>query len=922
MSSGDAVHGSSVADIVGRDTELARVDAFLSASSGDTRALAIRGEPGIGKTTLWRHAVEASRQAGRQVLLTRPAEEERLLVLGGLVDLFEGTEIDTATFRSNDNPIDRGRAVVAALRQVAESGPALVAIDDVQWLDPASGRALRYALRRLDVEPIGILTASRIVDEQGEQLPVTKLLPPGRSEALELRPLDLASVHGVLRRHGISIPRPALRRIHEVSEGNPLFALELARDVRERPASAPRGLELPGSLQDVILERLKAVPEELQPTLEVTSALGRTSVAELRAALPDTDVERLLITAGEHALLAVGADLEVRFAHPLVGSVVYERLDPFARRSVHARLARLTTDPDLRARHLALSTDEPDAAIAREVEEAAERARANGAPDLAAELAAHSLRLTPSDEHASRRRRAQAEVTYLASAGEVGRALALVDRLIEGLPPGPERGAVLVQRAQLEDDDLDASEALLVVALDDAGDDRALRGRVLDQLGWLRGVFRGDLDAGIEAGREALEIAVGTGDRQFEMSAAAGLSNMTALAGRPQIDLMLRAVEIEAEIGRPPLWVGPRVLLSEQLLWAGDLAQARDLLETANAEAEQARNERWRPYGLYDLAAVESAAGNLARADTLLRDAVEAARDAEDTHVESWIFYRLALVATWLGRADQARSAAHRRLETATKRGERPGIARARSVLGLLALSEGNVEGAATELAEAARLLDETGFAHPGAIPALPDAIEALALSGEVDRARELLDRLEQQAVAVGGDWPPASAGRSRGVVLLADGDAARAAKLLGHAAATFEHLGYRPDAGRALLLQGRALLRGGRRSAAAESLADARALFAEIGAALWEARAAWDLDRAAPGRTAGDLTPTESRIAHLVADGLKNREISQALLMSVATVEAHLTRMYRKLGIRSRSELTRLVAEDKLVLSAPRDAR
>jgi DNA-binding NarL/FixJ family response regulator len=214
------------------------------------------------------------------------------------------------------------------------------------------------------------------------------------------------------------------------------------------------------------------------------------------------------------------------------------------------------------------------------------------------------------------------------------------------------------------------------------------------------------------------------------------------------------------------------------------------------------------------------------------------------------------------------------------------------------------------------------GFAHPGAIPALPDAIEALALSGDVEYASKLLERLERQATAVGGEWAPASAERSRAIVLLAQGDAATAGALLGRAASTFQELGYRPDAARAVLLQGRALLRSGKRSAAAEALADARARFAEIGAALWEARAAWDLDRAAPGRTAGELTPTESRVARLVADGMKNREISQALLMSVATVEAHLTRIYRKLGIRSRSELTRLVAEDRLVLRAPHDPR
>jgi tetratricopeptide (TPR) repeat protein len=309
----------------------------------------------------------------------------------------------------------------------------------------------------------------------------------------------------------------------------------------------------------------------------------------------------------------------------------------------------------------------------------------------------------------------------------MGRALALADGLEDGLTTRPARAEALVRRAQLEDEDVEAGEALLVRALEDAGGDELLRGRVLDQLGWLRGVFRGDLSAGIACARQALAVAESLGDREFEMSAAAGLSNMETLAGTPRPDLMARAVEIEGEIGRPALWVGPRVLLAEQLLWAGDLPGARALLEVAEAEAARSSNERWGPYGLYDLAAVESAAGNLAEADAFLGRAIEAARDSEDAHVESWIFYRLALVATWLGRAGDAREAAGRRLDVAGRRGERPGIARARSVLGLLALSEGDAGAAARELAEAARLLAEMGFAHPGAVPALPDGIEALA---------------------------------------------------------------------------------------------------------------------------------------------------------------------------------------------------
>jgi DNA-binding NarL/FixJ family response regulator len=154
---------------------------------------------------------------------------------------------------------------------------------------------------------------------------------------------------------------------------------------------------------------------------------------------------------------------------------------------------------------------------------------------------------------------------------------------------------------------------------------------------------------------------------------------------------------------------------------------------------------------------------------------------------------------------------------------------------------------------------------------------------------------------------------RSRGVLLLARGDADAAGAALTHAAGELERLGYAGDAARAVLCQGRALLRGGLRSRASEAFADARARFAAIGAPLWEARAADELERVAPGRASGELTPAERRVADLVAQGRRNREIGSSLYMSVGTVEAHLTRIYRKLGIRCRSELARLVTQGLL---------
>ncbi len=912
MGDSGAPGGSRATGVVGREAERARLDAFVSELHGGVRALVIRGEAGIGKTALWRVGVERCQHAGFHVLVTRPAEEEMRLPLVGLVDLLEDAEpLDPAALDPDAGPLVRGRAVLEALRRLEASAPVVVAIDDLQWLDAVSARALRHSLRKLEREAVGVLATARIEAGADDPLDLAGTMAPGRHDVLELGPLSVEDMRAVLGGIVTAVSPPLLRRIHEVSAGNPLYTIEIARTLArdEHVSGTPRALALPPSLQAAIADRVDSVSPELVPLLEMLSALGRTSIPELREILGGADVGALISDARRNGLVVVEHGRDVRFAHPLVRAAVYGRMSPLERRSLHGRLADRTTDPTSRARHLALSSDRPDEVVAQLLEEASDRAADRGALDLGAELAGHSLRLTPSRDVVAVRRRALGEVSKLAAAGEVGRALSLADQLVATMPPGPDRAEALVRRSQLEDDDLDTGEAFLVRALEEAADDVLLRGRVLDMLGWLRGVFRGDLAAGITCARVAVDLAGRAGDLELEMSAAAGLSNMEALAGNPRPELVERAVVLERTLGRPPLWAGPRVLHAEQLLWAGDLPRARALLEASHREALRSGNGRWLSYGLYDLASLECAAGDFAAADAFVHQAVDAARDSEDAHVEIWILHRRALVATWLGRVQEARDAAERRLAEAAKRGERPGIVRSRWILGLLALSAGEAETAASELTEAVRLLEEMGYANPGTIPALPDAVEALAHAGEVATARMLAARLERQAVTLGSAWVNAAVERSRGIVLLAEGDPDAAGPLLQRATESFDRLGHRPDAARALLAHGRALLRGGRRTDAASALSEAQSRFAEMGATLWEARAAAELERLDPDRGAGTLTATERRVAALVAEGKRNREIARALLVSVGTVEGHLTRIYRKLEIRSRSELARRVA-------------
>jgi DNA-binding NarL/FixJ family response regulator len=649
------------------------------------------------------------------------------------------------------------------------------------------------------------------------------------------------------------------------------------------------------------------------------SALGAATVQALHDLVPDLDMDTALTTAMEQDLLVVEEDLSVRFAHPLVGSAVYARMTPLARRSLHALLAARAADPDARARHLALSTDAPDASVASLLEGAANRAAAQGAHTLASEFARHSLRITPAELEEDIRRRALLEVEHLAAAGEVRRALERADRLVATLPPGRARVEALMERAELEDDDRDAAEAYLLSALDEADGDDHLRGRVLYRLAQLRRLRVGDLPGAVDAAREALTLAERCGDARLELQSAAYLGHLETLAGEPRPDLVDRAARLETEVGTPPLSIGPRSLLALHRLWAGDLPAARSLLETLHAEAARAGNEMKQPQRLYILALVECAAGNLAAALERARTGAEIALDAENTYAERELLYPLSLAQAWLGREDEARASAERLRHEATTHGVQPLVARAASVIGLLALSVDDVEAAARELSTATELVEAMGFAHPGAFKVLPDTIEALARSGDAAEAAELLDVLERRAERTGA-WAQAAAQRSRGGMMLSRGDPESAAEALAVAARMFDELGHGADAARALLARGRALVRAGQRALAAEVAAEARDRFLRMGAAHWHARAAEVVERAAPGRAEGGLTPAESRIAGLVARGKRNREIGQELYMSVATVEAHLTRIYRKLAIRSRSELARLVADGSLAVGAGRD--
>src|SRR6478609_3705576 len=365
-------------EIVGREEELASVRGFAGQERGGVVALVLEGEAGIGKTSLWLAGVEHARGRGLRVLASRPAEAERGLAHVGLGDLFETALADVAPLLSTprrraleiallqeaaaDDPVDQRALAVAvrdALHLLSERQPLLVAVDDVQWLDGSSSSALAFALRRIAASPVLVLLARRRADG-AEPSALEQALGSEGVQRLRVGPLTVGALHRLLHdRLGRSFARQTLLRIHERSGGNPFFALELARAL-EADVDPLQPLPVPETLDELVRARVFALPERTREALALVAALGAPSEALLERAGVGADALKPAVAAR----VVERENGTIRFTHPLLSSALYPESSA-GRRGVHGRIARIVDDPVLRARHLALSTDAPDAGIAR-----------------------------------------------------------------------------------------------------------------------------------------------------------------------------------------------------------------------------------------------------------------------------------------------------------------------------------------------------------------------------------------------------------------------------------------------------------------------------------------------------------------------------------------------------------------------------
>jgi hypothetical protein len=485
-------------EIVGREAELAELEQFLDHAAGGSEALVIEGEAGIGKTTLWRAAVRSAEARGVAPLATRPGELETGMSYVGLSDLLENRleEVFALLPRGSARALERAlvepaideppvdqRAVCTAfldtLRMLAGTSPVLVAIDDAQWLDSASARAVAFAARRLLHEPASFLVAVR--EPRAAGLALESAFGEERLERMRVSPLDVSSIDRLLRvKLGAAFLRPTLRALQQTSGGNPLLALELARALARDGATLSKGapLPVPATLRDLVADRISRLPTEVRDGLLVVAAVARGTVADVEAALGDGHVV-LLSKAVDAGVIEVDRG-RVRFIHPLLGSVLYGEAPLERIHATHRRLADVLSDPEERARHLALATELPDPSVAADLDEAARRAHRRGAPDAAAALSEHALRLTSEDATDERARRTIDAADHYADAGATARAHELLADLLGDLDPGRRRARVLHRLARLQayEEGFRDVAVNLRQALDEAEDDTALRAAI------------------------------------------------------------------------------------------------------------------------------------------------------------------------------------------------------------------------------------------------------------------------------------------------------------------------------------------------------------------------------------------------------------------------------------------------------------
>lgn len=897
------------------------VDMFLASASVTPSGLLVEGDAGIGKTTLWLAAMEQAKSCGFQVLSARAAVAESVLAYAALADLLSAVDptywedlpgpqrlaIDRALLRADlHGPATDQRAVAAGLlsviKSLADQAPVLLAIDDLQWLDPSSAQVVAFAARRLSGRT-GVLATVRTDPNSGSSASWLQLPTPDALRHIGVPPLSLGALHSVIvERLGRSLTRPTMVRIHEASGGNPFYALELARAIDARPTCEE--LVLPGTLVELMRARIGSLAAGVDDALLAAACVNGPTVELVAAATGcnTQEVARLLADAEDQGIVGIDGH-QVRFAHPLLARSVYNVATPTQRRGMHRRLAGIVTEPELQARHLALAAVSADPPTLQSLDAAAEIARIRGAPGAAAELLDMAIRLggdTPS-------RRIRAASHHFGS-GDTWRARKILEETIEQLAPGPLRAEALNLLAVvcLNADSFGEAEELLKRALREVGDHRALQAQMLITLSYA--LFNaGHLDDGVRSVEDAVTNAAGLGEPQLLSQALSMRATLRFIRGDGIDESGLRrAMELEDHDAEIPVVCRPSYHNAVLLAWTGQFERASQQLLSIWRRCSERGEEGDLSLVTFHVVLLNIWRGRFADATVVAEDAMERALQLGGDLPLLIAHTNRAAVAAYAGREHEVRCevaealAASQRC-TSYRMGEWP-----LTHLGFLEVSLGRYDDA---LVTFQPLLSHLNAAPDGieiiAAGFLPDALEAMIARGRLDDAEPLIERLERHGGRLDRPWMLAVGARCRAMLLAARGDLDAAEAAAMRAMTEHDRLTMPFERARSQLVLGQLQRRQRHKGAAAATLGEALAVFEDLDTPLWAERARAELARATldPSRTA-ELTTSEQRVAELAASGMSNRDIAAAMFISTKTVEANLSRIYRKLDIHSRAEL------------------
>jgi DNA-binding CsgD family transcriptional regulator len=914
--------------ILGRERELAAAAGLLTGLQRGPAALVFVGEAGIGKTTLWREAVDRTRSGPAVVLVASPAAAEASLAFAALADLLEPVvdellpklsepqrhALAIALLREDPGPrrLDQRAAsagVLSIFRTLAGTSRLLVAIDDLQWLDQPSAHVLGYVIRRLGNLPVGVLACERLGEATELPLDLRAALFEDRFIRMELGPLSLGALHDLLKdRLGRSFPRRTLTRIEQVAGGNPFYALEIGRALREDLPPGASALPIPKNLRQLVEGRIASLPKAIRMTLLAAASLRAPTIEVVASAtgrLPST-TRRALERAAEVGLVGLAAS-NVRFSHPLYAAVAYSSAAPSERRLTHRRLALVSSDIEERARHRGLSAEGADEQVAALLEAAAEHALSRGAPETAAELADHARLLTPQDQPARMQRRCIQAAEYRFRAGEREPARMLLEGVLRENPAGRLRADALVLLGEIRYHENSFPEAIrhFEEALEHVGDALGVSAAIETQLTYSFTALADWTGAERHASR-GLELAEQAGEPGILAEALAVDAISSFLLGRGLDRAQLkRALELEDIRRQVVVEMRPSLIAGCLALYLGELDRSIAFLSVLRERALEHGAETDLVYVSGILAWAQCWKGNLGPAATHADEAIDTAMRIESDAALCSALAFGAVAAAFAGDADVARSRAARTCALAAQTGYLIAIMWANWALGFLEVARGDFQAVDVALGPFATMTEQEGLAEPVRAVYLAEEIEALIALGQLDRAERLTAMMEVAGTRLERPWTIVQATRSRALLLAARGDLDAASLAARQAVELCRGLELPLEAARSLLVAGGVERRRRRKRAASDLVQQALEIFEQAGARQWAEKARSELDRVGLHRTAATrLSATEQRVAELAASGFTNRQVAGALFMSPKTVEANLAHVYAKLGIRSRAEL------------------